>query len=169
MTQITDRQVCEAYAECKCNNRNEDGSVRYPYHVLMQATGATENECLAAMERAYDDDLIEVGTSLRTGWLTEKGESILANPYVITPPAVEDRQLGYWQFKVDEWGDGAEVTMQDGGITIAVSEEHAVDSYNTTFTCQAFVPIEQAVQLVRALLKHPPIAAAMKTAEESKG
>lgn len=78
MSAITDRQVCEAYALCKCNNRNADGSVRYPYHVLMQTTGATEDECIEAMERAYDGDLIEVGVSLRTGWLTEKGEALLS-------------------------------------------------------------------------------------------
>ena len=31
-----------------------------------------------AMERAYDHGLIECGVSLRTGWLTAKGEALLA-------------------------------------------------------------------------------------------
>ena len=168
MSTITDRQVCEAYAECRRNNRNADGSMRYPYHVLMEVTGATEDECLAAMERAYDEDLIEVGTSLRTGWLTEKGQALLANPYVVTPPAAEERRLGYWCNGASRWDDKAEVTMHEEGITISVTEEKALDSYNSMFTCEAEIPIEQAAELVRALLKPPPIAAALKSGDESR-
>lgn len=49
----------------------------YPDELLMKWTGACEKVCFRAMERAVDKDLIEYGVSLRTGWLTEKGEELL--------------------------------------------------------------------------------------------
>lgn len=55
-----------------------DDRSKFPYDYLSEWTGYPEKVCYAAMERAVDHDLIEYGVSLRTGWLTEKGKSVLA-------------------------------------------------------------------------------------------
>lgn len=36
---------------------------------------------------------------------------------------------------------------EKGGLSIAVSEEHAVDSYNSTFECSAFLTEDEGVRL----------------------
>lgn len=69
---ITDLQVCQAY-EAYWNDRS-----RWPYDFLMEWTGQPEKVCYRAMERACDRDLIDYGTSLRSGFLTEKGKALLA-------------------------------------------------------------------------------------------
>lgn len=72
MKDITDKQVVKAY-----NLVNSGLDKRYPYEILMEMTGQSEKVCYRAMERACDRDYIEFGVSLRTGWLTEKGEELL--------------------------------------------------------------------------------------------
>lgn len=76
---ITDLQVLEAYklyAEySKFPQHYPKGY--FPYVILQEMTGQCEKVCYRAMERAADRDLIEYGVSLRTGWLTEKGEKLL--------------------------------------------------------------------------------------------
>jgi hypothetical protein len=39
------------------------------------------------------------------------------------------------------------VALENGGMSIAVAEEQAVDSYNQSFTCHATLNQEQAVKL----------------------
>lgn len=81
---ITDKQVCEAYAEIK--KQTDDLMSRralliekhdWPYDLLMKMTGQPEKVCYRAMERAEERGLIEYGVSLRSGWLTEKGKELL--------------------------------------------------------------------------------------------
>jgi hypothetical protein len=69
---ITDVQVLLAYRQW-----HAEGGERWPYDILMQETGQPEKVCIAAMERACDRGLIEYGISLRTGWITQKGEAHL--------------------------------------------------------------------------------------------
>ncbi len=52
-------------------------SLRFPYDFLAEWTGQSPKVCWAAMERACAHDLVEYGVSLRTGWLTEKGQDLL--------------------------------------------------------------------------------------------
>lgn len=68
---ISDRQVCFAYLQC------QDLNDTWPYQLLQQTTGQAEKVCYRAMERAARRDLINYGVSLRSGWLTEKGEALL--------------------------------------------------------------------------------------------
>lgn len=49
----------------------------FPYQALAIETGQPEKVCYRAMERADKRGLIEVGTSLRTGWLSAKGKALL--------------------------------------------------------------------------------------------
>lgn len=67
---ISDQQVARAYAEKE--KTRETAEV-----VLARMTGQPLKVCFRAMERAAGRDLIEYGVSLRTGWLTEKGEALL--------------------------------------------------------------------------------------------
>ena len=69
---ITDRMVCEAYRDAKAIHFE-----RWPYDLLMERTGAPLKVCLSAMDRAYDHGLVECGVSLRTAWLTDKGNALL--------------------------------------------------------------------------------------------
>lgn len=50
----------------------------FPYDYLMAWTGEPFKVCWAAMERAYDHGLLDVGVSLRTGWLSDKGKQLIA-------------------------------------------------------------------------------------------
>lgn len=72
---ITDRQVCEAFAESLGMDHQ-----RFPYEILEQRTGQPFKVCYRAMERAYSHGLIDFGVSLRFGYLTEKGVELLAKP-----------------------------------------------------------------------------------------
>jgi hypothetical protein len=71
---VTDIMVLKAYKE---RNSMEIGKRRWPYEILAEWTGQPMKVCYRAMERANDRGLIECGTSLRSGWLTEKGEELL--------------------------------------------------------------------------------------------
>ena len=68
---ITDKQVCEAYFEF-----NQDRS-RWPHDLLHDRTGEHLKVCFCACERASKRGLVEFGVSLRSGWLTPKGEELL--------------------------------------------------------------------------------------------
>lgn len=71
---ITDLMVCKAYQEA----RTMPIPFRpWPYDLLTQWTGEPIKVCERAMERAYEHGLIEVGVSVRSGWLTEKGLQLL--------------------------------------------------------------------------------------------
>ena len=67
---ISDRQVCAAYAAME--HLHETAEV-----ILQYQTGQPEKVCWRAMERACRRDLIDYGTNLRYGWLTEKGRALL--------------------------------------------------------------------------------------------
>lgn len=71
---ISNRQVCEAYWKY-----NATLSKPMPIDILQAETGEPAKVCLRAMQRAYDAGYIECGTSLATGWLTEKGEELLGD------------------------------------------------------------------------------------------
>lgn len=73
---VSDFQVCQAY---DAYQRNPTGP--FPYELLMASTGQPEKVCYAAIERAEKHDLIEYGTSLRTGWLTDAGKAFLAEDH----------------------------------------------------------------------------------------
>lgn len=73
---ITDIQVLLAYKESKrAVYRDKD---KWPYDFLVETTGQPIKVCYRAMERASLRDLIDWGTTLRSGWVTEKGERLLA-------------------------------------------------------------------------------------------
>lgn len=89
---VTDEMVCQAYADFReaLNRLNNDlppgyifgvgtplPHVPWPYDLLAERTGECEKVCYRAMERAFARDLIEYGTSLRSGWLTEKGKALI--------------------------------------------------------------------------------------------
>ena len=71
---ITDRQVVLAYTEYAKNRDNQPQ--KYPYDYLMEWTRECEKVCIKAMERAEERGYIDCGVSLRTGWITEKGQSL---------------------------------------------------------------------------------------------
>lgn len=71
---ITDQQVCEAYATF-----HEDTSKQpWPYEILSKRTGECVKVCFRACERAARRGLVEYGVSLRSGWLTPKGEELVS-------------------------------------------------------------------------------------------
>ena len=74
---ISDVQVLRAFDEFKKGCDVEP--LRYPEDFLHEWTGQPYKVCLRAMERAEDRDLVEYGVSLHCGWLTEKGEKLLAS------------------------------------------------------------------------------------------
>ena len=45
--------------------------------MLMNVSGYPEKVCFAAMERAESRGYIESGISLRTAWVTEKGQQLM--------------------------------------------------------------------------------------------
>jgi hypothetical protein len=63
-------------------------------------------------------------------------------------------ERGYFEFKdtrnwLDAHGDlEAEIEAVSGqqGITISVTQEHSVSSYNETFTCTAVLPLAEAIR-----------------------
>ena len=78
---ITDKQVCEAYAEYEKQVRavkNSDYSdVEFLYEILRRQTGRTDRECIKVIERADDKGLIEFGSSSPVIRLTDKGRALL--------------------------------------------------------------------------------------------
>lgn len=74
---ISDRQICEAYAEMK--RRRTAGEVGvWADDILARMTGERPKVCERAMERAERRGLIDCGMWLRGGWLTKNGEALLA-------------------------------------------------------------------------------------------
>lgn len=79
---ISDVEVCKAYKEYK---RLVDTIPvlsfavfpPFPYEVLAKKFDCDEKVAYRACERAEDRGLIEYGTSLRSGWLTNKGKDLL--------------------------------------------------------------------------------------------
>lgn len=80
---ITDRQVCEAYQQCVMARNPGNLSVEWPYDVLRRTTGQPFKVCYRAMERADQRGLVEYGVSLRSGWLTEKGQELLKGKLIV--------------------------------------------------------------------------------------
>lgn len=68
---ISDLQVVQAIAEWKANRE------KLADQLLMEKTKQCWKVCDKALERAYRRDLIECGVSVRSGWLTEKGQALL--------------------------------------------------------------------------------------------
>ena len=73
---ISNFEVVKAVAEYKKDPYNSP----YPYEILAKKFGCGEKLAFSACERAVDSGLIEYGVSLRTGWLTEKGQALLLPP-----------------------------------------------------------------------------------------
>ena len=71
---ISDRQVVAAYILSK--HLCEVGEMVWPEELLQAETGATEKVCFSTMERAFNRGLVEYGTSLRLGWITDKGREL---------------------------------------------------------------------------------------------
>jgi hypothetical protein len=85
---VTDLMVCQAFTDARAMRQPIPAGhifgigkplphTPWPYELLMDRTGECFKVCWRAMERACDRDLIEFGVSLRTGWLTEKGEELM--------------------------------------------------------------------------------------------
>jgi hypothetical protein len=86
---ISDLHVCAAYVErwgsdlggpalgdLPTFTLSFDGPPpRFVDAILMEATGQPEKVVYRAMERAYNRGYIEYGVSMRSGWLTEKGQA----------------------------------------------------------------------------------------------
>jgi hypothetical protein len=68
---VTNLLVCRAYAARKPFDD------KWPYDLLSEWTGEPVKVCYRAMERAEEQGYIEYGTSLRSGWLTEKGKQLV--------------------------------------------------------------------------------------------
>lgn len=59
-----------------------------------------------------------------------------------------------WGYEPNAWGDPAiHVTVTEGGVLVEVTEEHAMDSYNSTFTCSITLPPEKVAELAEVLNK----------------
>jgi hypothetical protein len=78
MKDISDAQVCTAVVDARAAEWKRGGESLWPYTLLMERTGQPMKVCCRAMERAADRGLVEYGVSLRTGWLTDKGQALLA-------------------------------------------------------------------------------------------
>jgi len=75
---ITDLQVCEAFAQMR--SRREAGEISvYVDDILHQHTGEHMKVCFRAMERACSRGLVDYGVSLRGGWLTEAGIELISS------------------------------------------------------------------------------------------
>jgi hypothetical protein len=59
---------------------------------------------------------------------------------------------------VSDWEDGEEIEVtvrEDGRIVISVTEDHAMDSYNQSFTCSIILPVEEVAKLKAVLPASP--------------
>ena len=77
---ISDLEVCRAvaaYQESMHRHNWRPHDCPFPYEALAQKFGVPEKLAFSACQRAYDHGLIEYGTSLRTGWLTDEGKALL--------------------------------------------------------------------------------------------
>jgi hypothetical protein len=80
---ISDLAVCQA-----CENRGENDFITD--ELARMFPDAPEKVLYSAMERASDRDLLNYGTSLRGGWLTDKGRALLESRKTTegpTPPS----------------------------------------------------------------------------------
>lgn len=75
---ITDLEVCEAVQKAHENLWKE-----YAYQIIAKKRGCAEKVAYRAMERASDHGLINFGVSLRTGWLTDKGQILISAGLII--------------------------------------------------------------------------------------
>ena len=76
---VSDELVCLAHAEFQKITRDSIGpEPLWPYVLLSQWTGEPEKVCYRAMERACENGYLDYGVSLRTAWLTEAGEALIA-------------------------------------------------------------------------------------------
>lgn len=77
---VSDVQVCRAYVKAaQMREGHQPGQpCTWPYDVLAKETGQCEKVCFRAMERAFERGLIDYGTSLRSGWLTDAGKALIA-------------------------------------------------------------------------------------------
>jgi hypothetical protein len=78
---ISDKQVCQAYAKMRELIENDNIPAPMPYDYLQEMTGECFKVCYRSMERAYNRGYIEYGVSLRTGWLTDKGKALLKEKF----------------------------------------------------------------------------------------
>lgn len=69
---VSDAQVVRACADFHRDPANEDVIAR-----LVRQTLQPAKVCVRALERACERGLIDYGVSLRTAWVTTKGESLL--------------------------------------------------------------------------------------------
>lgn len=75
---ISDYLVVKAYDEfSRYEGRWIIPGCPFPYGYLMEWTGLSFKECYGAMMRAEKRGFIEYGTSLKAGWLTDKGKKLL--------------------------------------------------------------------------------------------
>lgn len=99
---ITDEMVCRAYqrlAEIRAEEEARSANLTlgeileraftnaqrspdpvFADSILLEMTGAPEKVIYRAMERADERGLIDYGVTLRSGWLTDKGRSLIAAP-----------------------------------------------------------------------------------------
>lgn len=76
---ITDLQMLEAYEQFRMRKK-EPWDGKFADAILKERfPDAPEKVIWAAMERVSDRNLVEYGTSLRSGWLTDKGKALLAS------------------------------------------------------------------------------------------
>ena len=79
---ITDKQVCEAYDEYQRVSSQRIGpKIMWPYDILVRDTGCPWKVAYAAMERADDHNLVDWGVALRSGWLTSAGKELIGDRY----------------------------------------------------------------------------------------
>lgn len=76
---ISDRLICEAIAlSKKIREEGSDGAqIVWPHDLIMPWLDVPFAVVDAALNRAYERDLIECGVSLRSAWLTEKGRALI--------------------------------------------------------------------------------------------
>jgi hypothetical protein len=92
---ITDQMVCQAVADW----RSEDIWNRYHLGgfiegLLMERTGAPLKVVMSAMERTDRRGYIDYGVSLRTAWLTDTGEQLLAQQKPDNTPPTDGESHG---------------------------------------------------------------------------
>ena len=83
MKDVSDFEVVLAYSQIKIHDdKSFDEKTpiaeRFALGILVKNTGQCEKVCFRCLERAYNRKLVDYGVSLRSGWLTDKGEKLLA-------------------------------------------------------------------------------------------
>lgn len=87
---VSDKLVCVAHAYRILLYQQGNPHPPWPYELLSIWTGQSEKVCWSAMVRADKHGLLQVGVSLRTAWLTDKGKELLGDTDILTTV----RQLG---------------------------------------------------------------------------